>query len=66
MERLLIAPGDTLLVRSKTDDGRLFFDGPDRSVSITRGDIMTFTQSKTPLTVLGLPSRRRAPRGRPR
>jgi NAD+ kinase len=63
MSRLLVGPGDELLVRSKTDDGRLFFDGPDRTVPVTRGDVMTFTQSPRPLSVLGLPSSRRAMRG---
>jgi NAD+ kinase len=59
LRHALIPPGERLTVRSKMHDARIFFDGPDRSVDITYGDVIEFTQAPQPLTVLGISSRRK-------
>jgi NAD+ kinase len=59
LRHALVRPGDTLTVRSKMHDGRIFFDGPDRSVDIGYGDVIEFTQAEQSLTVLGISSRRK-------
>lgn len=55
----LIPPGSSLVVRSKTHDARLFFDGPIHSVNIGFGDVMEFTQAPQSLTILGLSAKRK-------
>ncbi|AUX48160.1 inorganic polyphosphate/ATP-NAD kinase [Sorangium cellulosum] len=55
----LIQPGASLVVRSKTHDARLFFDGPIHSVSVGFGDVMEFTQAAQSLTILGLSAKRK-------
>ncbi|MGK3998752.1 NAD(+)/NADH kinase [Sorangium sp. So ce1024] len=55
----LIPPGSSLVVRSKTHDAKLFFDGPIHSVSVGFGDIMEFTQAPQSLTILGLSAKRK-------
>jgi NAD+ kinase len=57
--RALIEPGEVLIVRSKTHEARIFFDGPERFAEIMRGDVMEFSQSSQSLTLLGISSRRR-------
>jgi NAD+ kinase len=59
LRHALVRPGDTLTVRSKMHDARIFFDGPDRSVDIGYGDVIEFTQAEQSLTVLGISSRRK-------
>jgi NAD+ kinase len=59
LRHALVRPGDTLTVRSKMHDARIFFDGPDRSVEIGYGDVIEFTQAEQSLTVLGISSRRK-------
>ena len=59
LRRPLIPPGARLLVRSKMHDGRIFFDGPDKSFAIGYGDALEFTQAEQSLTVLGISSRRK-------
>lgn len=60
LRRLLIPAGDTLRVRSKMLDARLFLDGPSEATSLTLGDVLEFTRSDEPVVVLGLsPSRER-------
>jgi NAD+ kinase len=59
LRRVLIPPGQKLVVRSKMHDARIFFDGPDTSVELGYGDVVEFTQSKEPLTVLGIAARRK-------
>ncbi|AUX27052.1 inorganic polyphosphate/ATP-NAD kinase [Sorangium cellulosum] len=55
----LIPPGASLVVRSKTHDAKLFFDGPIHSVSVGFGDVMEFTQAPQSLTILGLSAKRK-------
>jgi NAD+ kinase len=59
LRRALIPPGETLTVRSKMHDARIFFDGPDTAVDIGYGDVVEFTQAERSLTVLGIASRRK-------
>lgn len=55
----LIQPGETLVVRSKIHEGRIFFDGPDQWVDLGYGDAIEFTRAPEELTVLGISSRRK-------
>lgn len=55
----ILKPGAPLVVRSKSRDMRLFFDGPERVVHAALGDVVVFERSDEPLTVLGLSPRRR-------
>jgi NAD+ kinase len=59
LARVIVKPGEELLVRSKSRRMRLYIDGPDEMVRVGLGDVLRFTQSPEPLTLLGLPSRRR-------
>ena len=59
LRHALIPPGETLVVRSKMRDARIFIDGPDTVVDIGYGDTVAFTQASRPLTVLGISSRRK-------
>jgi NAD+ kinase len=59
LRHALVSPGKTLVVRSKMHDARIFLDGPDKVVEIGYGDVVSFTQAKEPLTVLGISSRRK-------
>lgn len=54
-----LPPGETLRVRSKMHDARIFFDGPEQSTDIGYGDVLEFTQAPQSLTVLGISSRRK-------
>jgi NAD+ kinase len=58
MQRVLVKPGEELLVRSKSRRMRLYIDGPDEWVSVDLGDVLTFTQSPEPLILLGISPRR--------
>lgn len=49
-----IAPGETLLVRSKMYDAKLFMDGPSECVPVTLGDVLEFRRSSEPLELLGI------------
>jgi NAD+ kinase len=59
LRHALVRPGDTLRVRSKMHDARIFFDGPDRCIDLGYGDVVEFTQADQSLTVLGISSRRK-------
>ncbi|KYF65378.1 NAD(+) kinase, partial [Sorangium cellulosum] len=59
LRHALIPPGSSLVVRSKTHDAKLFFDGPIHSVSVGFGDVMEFTQAPQSLTILGLSAKRK-------
>ena len=59
LRHALIPSGETLVVRSKMHDARIFLDGPDTVVNIGYGDTIAFTQASEPLTVLGIWSRRK-------
>jgi NAD+ kinase len=50
----LILPGETLVVRSKIHEGKLFIDGPYLNVDIGFGDVLEFTQAAQSLSVLGI------------
>jgi NAD+ kinase len=58
MQRIVVKPGEELLVRSKSRRMRLYMDGPDEWVAIDIGDVLTFTQSPEPLVLLGISPRR--------
>ncbi len=55
----LIQPGSSLVVRSKTHDAKLFFDGPIHAVNVGFGDVMEFAQAPQSLTILGLSTKRK-------
>ncbi|WP_437991379.1 NAD(+)/NADH kinase [Sorangium sp. So ce145] len=59
LRHALIQPGASLVVRSKTHDAKLFFDGPIHSVSVGFGDVIEFTQAPQSLTILGLSAKRK-------
>ena len=59
LSHALIPPGEELVVRSKMHDAKMFFDGPDRSVDLGFGDTVAFAQAQSPLTILGISSRRK-------
>lgn len=59
LRRLLIGPEDRLIVRSKIPDARIFFDGQEHLAAVKRGDAIQFSQSRRPLTILGIASRAR-------
>jgi NAD+ kinase len=59
LRRALIPPGQKLVVRSKMHDGRIFFDGPDKSTAVGYGDVVAFQEAPEPLTVLGISSLRK-------
>jgi len=59
LRHALIQPGTPLVVRSKIHEGKIFIDGPNRTLDVGIGDVLSFTQSSEALTVLGIaPSRR--------
>jgi NAD+ kinase len=58
--RELIPPGNSMVVRSKLYDGKLFMDGPNESEPVTLGDVLEFRKSAEPLELLCLsPDRHR-------
>jgi NAD+ kinase len=59
LRHALIQPGNTLVVRSKMHDAKLFFDGPIHSVDISFGDVIAFTQAPQSLTILGISAKRK-------
>jgi NAD+ kinase len=59
LKRLVIKPGERVIVRSKSRQMRLFLDGPDQMVRAVLGDVVEFEQSPEPITVLGISPRRK-------
>ncbi|MRG94766.1 NAD(+)/NADH kinase [Polyangium spumosum] len=59
LRHALISPGTPLVVRSKMTDAKLFIDGPNRTIDISVGDLLEFTQASEALTVLGIAPTRR-------
>lgn len=59
LRHALIAEGKPLVVRSKIHEGKLFIDGPNRTTDVGFGDVLSFTQAKEALTVLGISPTRR-------
>lgn len=60
MTRLLVEEGQEVVVRSKARNMRLYIDGPERVAKVSLGDVLSFTQGREPLRLLGLASRRRS------
>lgn len=58
-----VEDGEQLVVRSKMDDARIFFDGPHDVVNVKIGDRLVFRRAPHFLTLLGLSTRRRRWRG---
>jgi len=58
LPRGLVAPGESLTIRAKMTDGRVFVDGPHEVHSITIGDLLRFSASDEPLNLLGVLRRR--------
>lgn len=58
LPRGLVAPGESLTVRAKMSDGRVFVDGPHEVHSVTIGDLLRFSASDEPLNLLGVLRRR--------
>jgi len=58
LQRVLIGPGETITVRSKMRDALIFLDGPDLVAKPEFGDVITFSRSSEPLSLLGLATRR--------
>jgi NAD+ kinase len=54
LRHAFILPGETLVVRSKIHEGKLFIDGPYLNVDIGFGDVLEFTQAAQSLSVLGI------------
>jgi NAD+ kinase len=52
--RALARPGQRFVVRCKMQDARLFLDGPHVAIPVRLGDVLEFTLSSEPITVLGL------------
>lgn len=59
LRNALIPPGTPLTVRSKMHEAKLFFDGPVQCENVGYGDVLEFTQSAQPLTVLGITTKRK-------
>jgi NAD+ kinase len=55
----LIEPGESLLVRSKSRDMRMYLDGPDNMTKVGLGQVLVFELSSQPLTLLGISARRK-------
>jgi NAD+ kinase len=56
--RRLVRRGEKLVAISKMQDANLFLDGPYYKVPVQLGDVVAFSASLEPLTVLGLRSAR--------
>lgn len=56
--RGLVAPGESLSIRVKMSDGRVFVDGPHEVHTVTIGDHLRFSASDEALTLLGVVRRR--------
>lgn len=60
LDHVVFEPPDSILLRSKMEDARLYLDGPYRQIPVGLGDRVVCRISDEPLTVFGL-GRRRAP-----
>ena len=54
----LITPGESLALKTKIREGRLYFDGAHRVARVDIGAELIFRLSDEPLTILGLSNRR--------
>jgi NAD+ kinase len=57
--RGLVAAGDTLTLRSKMREAKVFLDGNRLVHTVTIGDVLTMRRSDDSLTVLGIKAKRR-------
>jgi len=57
-ERGLVPPGESLAIRVKMGDGRIFVDGPHEVYLATTGDLLRFCASDEPLRLVGVTRRR--------
>ncbi|MBX3246201.1 MAG: NAD(+)/NADH kinase [Myxococcales bacterium] len=55
----IVLDGETLRLKSKIREGRLYFDGAQKVARVDVGCEVTFSRSEEPLTLLGLRSRGR-------
>jgi NAD+ kinase len=58
-ERVRVEAGQTLSVKNKMQDARLFLDGPFKRVDVRLASVLAFSISDEPLTLLGVRARRR-------
>lgn len=58
LPRGLVARGESLSIRVKMSDGRVFVDGPHEVHTVTIGDHLRFSASDEPLRLLGVSRRR--------
>lgn len=58
-ERLRVPPGESLSVKNKMQDARLFLDGPYKRVDVRLAAVLAFSVSDEPLTLLGVGAGRR-------
>lgn len=58
LPRGVVSPGESLSIRVKMSDGRVFVDGPHEVHTVTIGDHLRFSASDEPLTLLGVVRRR--------
>lgn len=56
--RLIVPPGEEVVVRSKMHDAKLFLDGPGESDSVAMGDVLSFRRSAESLVLLGMSAER--------
>ncbi|MFW6051249.1 MAG: NAD(+)/NADH kinase [Myxococcota bacterium] len=54
LEQGLVEPGESLFVRSRMRDARIYFDGAHRTANVDFGRQIRLTRSPEPLTLLGL------------
>lgn len=59
LARGLVAPGEELVLKSKTRNGRLYMDGASRVVDVDIGQVIRLSRSPESLSLLGLRSRGR-------
>ncbi len=57
--RFSVAEGESVTLRSKMHDARMFLDGPYRQIAVGLGDTVKLSASDQPLVLLGLAGRQR-------
>jgi NAD+ kinase len=59
LRRALIEPGQSLVVRSKMKQAKLFYDGPNNMIDVAIGDVVEFSEARENLKLFGISPRRR-------
>ncbi|MDX2051516.1 MAG: NAD(+)/NADH kinase [Polyangiaceae bacterium] len=59
--KVIVSQNESIVVRSKMQDGAMFLDGPYKRVAVRLGDVASFATSDEPLTLLGFSKRRHVP-----